>query len=170
MQGAAERSGWGKWVLVSIGIALAAGLITLLVEYWVVQPKSAQQAESWTTNLTPADSGGVTASGEVQRAENGLIHLTGTLLDNKKDGKATILIIWVDHHGSREKDEERREYVAGVNRSKEIGHSFPGNIEAISVRECLTTRRDARKGCGSDSESVQIWSADRSWWQQLTDW
>lgn len=169
MQGAAERTGWGKWVLASIGIAVVGGVITVLIEYSVFQPGFAPKAEAWTTNLTPADSGGVTAWGEVQRAKDGLIHLTGKVKDNKKDGKGAVLIIRVDH-GSR--TEERRElHTQGFNRSIDIGgspngHSFLSSIKSISVQECLTTRTDASKSdppkdCGSDSKPAQIWNADR---------
>ncbi len=154
--------------MLSLAVAAAAGVIALLFEYGVVQPWSTPRAVAWTTDDSPTDIDGVVAAGEVKRSADGIVHLTGNVLDDDVDGRGAVLIISVDH-GDRT-DEVRDYNTAGANQSINIGRrsdgrSFPGTIRAISVRECLTEWTDAGKKdlaidrCGL--ASVEIWNTDR---------
>ncbi len=104
------------------------------------------------------------AEGEVQRGDNGLIRLIGTVRDDKRDDKGAGLITTVEHRNGK-KDEVARDFnTGGFNNSILIGrrpggYSFPDTIEAISVQECLTTFDVARKEERPSTcrEPVQIW-------------
>ena len=162
---------WGTWTrraAGAVGVAVIGAAISLMIEYGVVQEWFAPRGVAWTTDGTSADLPGMTASGEVEPDADGLLRLTGSVLDDRSDHLGALLLIDVDHGG---RVEEIREYnSAGANLALEIGkrpagRSFPDVIRAISVNECLVSWSDDSKRfvrtdrCGA--APVRIWSADQ---------
>ncbi|SFS55564.1 hypothetical protein [Saccharopolyspora flava] len=162
-------SGAAIAVVSGLVVTVVGGAAVLVFEYGAVQKWFAPATTTWTTDRSVTDIAGMTASGEVVRSDDGLVHLTGTVQDTDADGEGAALLIDVADGGRREEFPEY--HTRGANRTinvggREAGRVLPATVESISVRECLTTWKDARKSdvvldhCGA--APLEIWNSSRS--------